>query len=159
MNVNTSRLVSEAFMLLRVQNFLDLSSAYSREDQVLMKNRAWSAYNPSLITNQVKAILEQIDPNDLSESDRMWRDEILWFWYHHAVSCERNRVQAQTYAAKALELQSDDHPNQITNLLWLLTHDKVDEAKEWAAKIPTNSVEHQTAIDLIEAYEGRKFWE
>ena len=159
MNEKNSRLVSEAFALLGVQNFLDLSNAYSREDQVLMKSQGWDAYNPSLITNQVKVILEQIDPNDLSESDSVWRDEILWFWYHHAVSCERNRVQAQTYTAKALELQSEDHPNQITKLLWFLTHDKVDEAKGWAAKISTDSVEHQTAIDLIEAYEERKFWE
>jgi hypothetical protein len=145
-------------MLLGVDNFKDLSLAYSREDQVLMKSRAWSAYNSSLITNQVKVILEQIDSDDLGESDRMWRDEILWFWYHHAVSCERNRVQAQAYATKALELQSDDHPNRITKLLWLLTHDNVGEAKKWVAKISTDSVEHQTGMDLIEAYEERKFW-
>lgn len=159
MNEKTSRLVNEAFVLLGVQNFLDLSNAYSREDQVLMKNGEWDAYNPSLITNQVKAILEQIDPNDLRESDRMWYSEILWFWYHHAVSCERNRVQAQAYATKALELQSDDHPNQITKLLWFLTHDKVSRAKEWAAKIPIDSIEHQTALDTIREYEERKFWE
>jgi hypothetical protein len=159
MNENTSRLVSEVFVLLGVDNFKDLSLAYSREDQVLMKSQAWNAYNSSLITNRVKAILEQIDPEDLGESDRMWRDEILWFWYHHAVSCERNRIQAQSYADKALGLQSDDHPNQITKLLWFLTHDKVNNAKEWVAKIPTDSVEHQTGIDVIEAYEERKFWE
>lgn len=158
MNKETSRLVNEAFVILGVQTFLDLSRAYSREDQVLMKSREWDAYNPFLITNQVKAILEQIDPTDLGESDRMWRDEILWFWYHHAVSCERNRIQAQAYAAKALELQGNDHPNRITKLLWFLTHDRVYEAKEWVAKIPTDSVECQTGLDTIREYEERKFW-
>ena len=161
MNDQTSRLVNEAFTLLGVHTFLELSRAYSHEDQKLMKSREWNAYNPTLTTNRVKAILEQIDPSELNESDRMWRDEILWFWYHHAVSCERNRVQAQTYATKALELQGDDHPNRITRLLWFLTYDKVDEAKQWLVEAPAEAdeVEDQTGLDTIREYEQRKFWE
>ena len=109
----------------------------------------------------MKAILEQIDSSELNDSDRMWRNEILWFWYHHAVSCERKRAQAQAYAAKALKLQGDDHPNRITKLLWLLTHDKMDEAKQWMAEAPAEAdeVEHQTGLDTIREYEQRKFWE
>ncbi len=161
MKAEASVLVAEAFSLLGVQDFRNLSLAYSREDQKLMKSGGWDARNPDLITNRVKTLLERIDPNDLIESDREWWSEILWFWYHHAVSCERSRIKAQSYAAKALELQGDDHPNRITKLLWFLTHDRVDEAKRWVAEAPpdTDRIEHQTGLDLIREYEQRKFWE
>jgi hypothetical protein len=161
MKEQTTKLVDEAFALLGVNTFLNLSLAYSREDQKLMKSRTWDAYNPALITNQVKAILEQIDPNDLEEADCMWRNEILWFWHHHAISCERSRSRAQAYADKALALQSDDHPNRITRLLWLLAYDRVDDAKQWMADAPSDAdpVEHQTGLDVIREYEQRKLWD
>lgn len=156
----TSKLVNEAFSLLGVQNFYDLSRAYTREDQILMKSGDWDPNNPSLITNQTKVILEKIDPKELNESDRMWLNEILWFWYHHAISCERNRIQAQAYATKALELQTKNHPNRITKLLWFLVYDKVTEAKQWMADAPPDKdeIEHQNGLDLIHEYEEQKFW-
>ena len=84
------------------QDFRNLSLAYTREDQKLMKSGEWDACNPVLITNRVKTLLEQIDQNYLSESDREWWSEILWFWYHHAVSYAiwraRDRALAQAYS-------------------------------------------------------------
>lgn len=167
MKGSTSHLVHEVFGLLGVDNFKDLSLAYSREDQKLMKSGEWDPQNPALITNRVKKLLEQIDPNDLSENDRSWYFEVLWFWYHHATSCTSwitNRPLAQAYATKALALQEKCQPegfcqpNRITRLLWLLVHDRVDEAREWMAQKPVGAdeVEHKNGLELIEEYEQRK---
>lgn len=166
MNDSTSHLVHEVFTLLGVQTFHELSLAYSREDQKLMKSREWDPKNPLLITNRVKTILEQIDPNNLGEDDREWRSEILWFWYHHAVSCTSwvtDRSLAQAYATKALTLQEEcqpkgfGQPNRITRLLWLLVHDRVDEAKEWMVNKPpgADEVEHKNGLELIGEYEQK----
>jgi hypothetical protein len=168
MNEQTSHLVHEVFALLGVDNFKDLSLAYSREDQKLMKSQEWDPQNPALITNKVKTILEQIDPKGLEESERSWYFEVLWFWYHHAVSCTSwvtDRSLAQAYATKALALQEEcqpesfGQPNRITRLLWLLVHDKVDQAREWIANKPAGAdeVEHKNGLELIEEYEQRKF--
>ena len=170
MNESTSNLVNEAFTLLGVENFFALSRAYTREDQKLMKNQGWDANNPDLITNKVKTILEQIDPNDLDEADREWHSEILWFWYHHAVSYAiwraRDRALAQTYADKALALQTEcqppeqGQPNWLTRLLWLLVHDKVVEAKKWMAEMPADAdgVERANGFELISEYERGGFF-
>lgn len=160
MKEQTAKLADEAFTLLGVNTFFELSRAYTSEDQKLMKSRAWDAYNPALITNKVKVILEKIDPNDLDETDRVWRNEILWFWHHHAISCERSRSRAQAYADKALALQGEDHPNRITRLLWFLVYDRVKEAKMWMANSPPDAdpIEYQTGLDTISEYERRKFW-
>ena len=121
MNPETEAKVREAFDLLGVTNFLDLSNAYSREDQELMKARTWDDQNPDLITNRIKSILEQINPVQLSDYDRVWWREILWFWHHHAISFavwgRKDKILAQAYAGKALDFQADDHPNRITMLL------------------------------------------
>ena len=133
-----------------------------------MKSQKWDPKNPALITNQVKVILEQIDPNDFNEDDRSWYFEVLWFWYHHAVSCTSwitEQPLAQAYATKALALQEKcqpegfGQPNRITRLLWLLVHDKVDEAKKWITDKPpgADEIEHQSGLYLIQDYEQRKF--
>ncbi len=161
MNTDTHCKIQEAFELLGACTFLELSKAYTREDQKLMNSREWDAHNPALVTNRVKKVLEEIDPEQLESNDRMWRDEILWFWYHHATSCARNRLSAQAYASRALELQGIDHPNRITRLLWYLAHDKIDEAKTWMASAPADAdeVEHQSGLELILEYEQKKFWD
>ena len=72
----------------------------------------------------MKDILESLDPVGLTTDEKEWRQEILWYWYHHAISCAiagyQDKAAAQMYAAKALEFQSEGHPNQITRLLYSL---------------------------------------
>lgn len=162
--------MNEAFQLLGVTNFKDLSLAYTREDQKLMKSGEWDARNPTLVTNQVKTLLEQIDPNDLSMADKEWCSEILWFWYHHAVSHAiwkaRDRTLAQDYANKAMALQAECQPpgsgqqNRLTKLLCLLVHDKVTEAKQWMVEMPAGAdpIEHKNGLELIEEYERGEFF-
>ena len=168
MRPQTERLIQEAFDLLGVNNFASLSRAYSEEDQKLMKNWMWDHQSPTLITNRMRKILEKINPADLSEDDSIWWHEILWFWYHHAISCavlkRKDRALAQQYAARAIELQPDDHPNQITELLFLLVHDRLQEAKEMAEHMPTPEedpevgIERQSALDLVALYERGEFF-
>ena len=115
--------MKEGYVLLGARTPLELSNLYSEQDQELMKLGEWDYNNAELITNKVKNILEKIEPETLTEDEKIWRQEILWFWYHHAISCAvgryKNKEAAQSYAAQALEIQPEDHPNKITRLLFL----------------------------------------
>lgn len=155
-----SESIRKAFVLFGVESFLNLQRAYTEEDQRLMKAGLWDDRDPSLLTNQTKMILEQVDPDGLTEEDREWWHEIMWFWYHHAVSSaiwrQKDRALAQRYATKALEFQSQDHPNRITRLLWYLVHDQLAEAKIWVRD--TKGIERQTGDELVVEYERGEFF-
>ena len=144
-----------AYELLGAHTPLELSNLYSEEDQKLMKSRSWDYDNPDLVTNKVKGIIEIVDVNKLTEQEKDWRNEILWFWYHHAISCAiwryKDKEKAKLYASKALEIQDRSHPNQITRLLDLLVNDKIQEAEKWASEI-NDEVEKETALSLIQEY-------
>jgi hypothetical protein len=126
-----------------------------------MHTQSWDYNNSDLLVNKVKEILEPINPQILTEEERKWRQEILWFWYHHAISCAKDRYKdkdaAKKYAAKALENQTPDHPNQITRLLDLLINDKLEDAERWAGGI-TEEPEKSTATSLIEEYKNGLFF-
>ena len=163
MNTQTSALVQEAFSILGVTNFFDLSRAYTREDQKLfvpgMKD--WNPRNPDLLINRIKSIMEKIDPNELDEEDAMWRTEILWFWYHHGISWaiwkDKDKVIAQVYADEALVLQGKNPTNRITKLLWFLVHDKLTEGRKWLEEKPDDP-DHQTGLELIHEFEEGLFF-
>lgn len=163
MNTKTSALVQEAFSILGVQSFYDLSLAYTREDQQVFVGgtNTWNPRNPDILINRIKSILETIDPSELNEEDAMWRAEILWFWYHHGISWaiwkDKDKVIAQVYAEEALVLQSENHPNRITKLLWFLVHDKLAEARKWIEEKPDHP-EHQTGLELIREFEEGLFF-
>ena len=158
---STAEKVQRAFTLLGVTNFRDLSLAYTREDQKLMKVQdAWDDKDPTLITNQAKSILEGIDPSGLDEYDRVWWREIIWFWYHHAISCavwkHKDRALAQQYADKAREIQGSlGHPNRITELLRLLVHNEVEEARDMVHGL---RAEAYAARRLLVEYERGEFF-
>ncbi len=150
--------LSEVYKILGANTPLEMSNLYTVEDQKLIHSGTWSDSDPNLITNRIKNILEQIDSTTLTEEEADWRNEILWFWYHHAISHafqKGNRSLAQQYAEKAIEIQPKDHPNQITKLLYFLAHDKLDEAQEWAANIQEEP-EKSTARDLVEYYKTHR---
>ncbi len=94
----------------------------------------------------------------MGDDDRVWLNEIIWFWYHHAISYAiriNNRVLAQAYAEKALLFQDYHQPtNRITKLLWFLTRDRVGDAAEWIEIDPEHS-DYQTGIDLLDEYRSR----
>ncbi len=152
--------LAEVYRMLGASTPLEMSNLYTEEDQKLMKSGQWDYDNPELITNKIKVSLESIDKSSLNEEESDWRNEILWFWYHHAISCaiEKNdKIAAQKYAEKALEIQSDDHPNKITKLLYLLVHDKLEEAEAWALNID-EELEKSTAQYQLEIYKNQGYF-
>ena len=152
--------MKEAYVLLGAKTPLELNTLYGVEDQKLMKSREWDYSNKDIVINKVKEIIEATDPTILSEDEREWGQEILWFWYHHAISCAisryRDKEAALKYVTKALENQSADHPNKITKLLDYLLNDKLEEAERWAETIP-DEVEKETADHTIQDYKDGKF--
>ncbi len=153
--------LKEAYLLLDAQTPVELSNLYSAEDQKLMKSGSWDYNNSELITNKIKGVLEPTDPAELTIEEKEWRQEILWFWYHHAISCAiwryKDKTKAQEYSLKALEYQSEDHPNKITRLLYLLVNNQVLEAEKWAKEI-TEEPEKNSAVDLINDYKDKPFF-
>lgn len=151
----------EAYILLGAKTPLELSNLYSAEDQKLMRARSWDYNNPKLVVNKIKEILESIDPQSLTEDEREWRQAILWFWNHHAISCAiwryKDKEGAKMYAARALEYQPSGHPNKITKILGFLVNDRVQDAETWAKTI-TEEPEKGTAIFLIEDYKNGGFF-
>ena len=155
-----NKLLQQAYSLAGVTSMKELSSAYDREDQNLYKAGEWDYDNPDLLTNKIKHILESINPNSLTPDEMHWQQEILWFWYHHAISVAiwkyKDKRAAQKYAAKALRDQPAGHPNQITKLLYLLVYDRQDEAKKWAKTI-SDDVERTSAVHLLSDYAAVNF--
>ena len=153
--------LEDVYALVGVQDIKALNNAYVREDQRLFKSGEWDYDNPELLTNRIKKALEEVDPRPLPLYERSWRREILWFWYHHAISCAiwryKDREMAKVYAAEAIVCQGRNHPNQITRLLFLLVNDRVEEARAWAAQIG-DSVEQKTADELFLDYVSGRFF-
>jgi hypothetical protein len=155
--------LSEAYKLVGATTPLELQRLYSEEDQRLWKKGEWDYNNPDLITNKIKEILEDINPMELSAEELEWREEMLWFWYHHATSVALNsnhkdNQAAQEYVAMALAYKSEGNPNKITQLLYFLVNDQIKEAEEWAKTI-TEEPEKSSARDLIKEYKEKGFFE
>lgn len=140
----------------------ELQTVFSHEDQKLMTANAWDYKNDSLITNEIRKDIESIGLEKISDiKEKKWIQNILWMWYHHAISCALwrygDKATAQTYAKKAIELQPEDGINKITRLLYLLAHDMIDEARIWAATI-TAEPEKSTAEWDIRLYDEGRFF-
>jgi hypothetical protein len=157
----TLQKLQEAYALLGAVSIDDLSRRYDVEDQKLMQSGEWDYDNCDLLTNQVKAILSTVDQNTLNKQERRWCQEILWFWYHHAISCaiwkKKDKAKARLYAEVALKLQPDAHPNKITRLLFFMTHDRISDAENFVRSIREGDDEKATAESLIADYRLGRF--
>jgi hypothetical protein len=151
----------DVYAFLGAATPLELSQKYAEIDQRLMSEHAWDYGDSELATNKVRLALESVDIKGLTDDEKEWRNDVLWFWYHHAISCAIGRYKdkeaAQRYAEKALEYQSADHPNKITKLLYYLVHDNPEEAESWLIGIH-DDVERETGTYLIQAYREGKFY-
>jgi len=78
--------LNEAYKILGVETPFELSRAYTKQEQVLFKNHTWDYEDATQMQNVIRAILESVKEESLSEEEKEWRNEILWFWYHHAIS-------------------------------------------------------------------------
>ena len=151
--------VCDTFMVYHVDA---LNALNFEHDQRLMYENEWDYKNPTLLPNKVHAELEQVDLESITdEYDRRCARSILWLWYHHATSCALWRYgdasAAREYVTKAVEMQPDNHPNQITKLLYLLVYEKEEEAQEYAKTID-NEAEQQTAAQLLAKYSEDTFF-
>ena len=155
--------MKEAYALLGARDPKELDQLYSVEDQKLMKSYFWDYADPDLITNKIKDILEAVDPTELTEDEQDWRQEILWFWYHHAISCAiwryKDQKAARDYADRALAYQSDPHPNALTRLLSLLIDGRLKEAEDWVSGLPEGRLERKEALELIEEYKKQPYFD
>ncbi len=152
--------LAQAYELAGVHSPLALSNFYSEEEQVLFIERTWDYDNPDQLHNKIKKEVEEENLDNLTEEEREWCKEILWFWHHHAISCafwKNDKAAAQLHAAQALKYQGNDHPNKITRLLFYLVHDELDNAVVWAKTI-TDKDEGPTAADCIELYKQGLFF-
>ena len=82
-------------------------------------------------------------------------------WHHHAIGCalwqHGDKKAAIKYSKIALNLQSDNHPNKITQLLYFLVRDEIESAKKWA-KFITEEPDKTTAQYNIELYKKGDFF-
>ena len=134
----------------------ELSDKFTELDQELMRNREWDYENDELVLNKLKEQLENVDAEELTDEESRWRNEILWFWYHHATSMAlfgyKDDEQAGLFAEKALSYQADDHPNKLTKLLQILSSGDVVAAETYSHNFVTKEPEKSSAIQALDLY-------
>lgn len=141
----------------------DLDALYLKHDQDLMRTHRWDYQDDTLLPNRIRAKLETLDLCTIADEYDTWRvKEILWLWYHHAISCALWRYgdecTACAYATKALFYHQADNPNKITKLLYLLAHRRAQEAKEYVANSVDTEVEKETATYFLSLYADGTFF-
>jgi len=137
----------------------ELDTLYLEYDQDLMRTQRWDYRNDALLTNRIRAKLEELDPHTVADEYDRWRvKEILWLWYHHAISCALWRYgdegAARAYATQALEYYQSDNPNKLTKLLYLLAHRREQEARVYVATAIDSEVEREAANHFLALYDA-----
>lgn len=140
----------------------ELNTMYMNADQELMKSAQWDYKNTNLITNQIKNMIEEIDVENIHDKkEKKWIKNLLWMWYHHAISCALSQYgdkkAALEYSKIALDIQPANHPNKITQLLYFLVRDEIKNAEKWQ-KLITTEPEKTTADYCIKLYKQGDFF-
>ena len=151
----------DVYQRFSANDSIELNNIYMEADQKLMYAGGWDYKNPDLLTNKIVSQVEQVGVENVPDTrERYWISNMLWMWYHHAISCAiwryKDKDAARRYAKKALELQPENHPNKITRLFYLLLHDKIDEAQDWAKNITTEP-EKTTAQQILFEHKSGAF--
>ena len=153
-----------AYTLLHVSTPSELARKFIEEDQKHLKARTWDYKNPDLVINKVKEIVERAISTGLfakGEQDTEDLQDMLWFWYHHAIGYaiwgEKDKTKAQEFSKKALHYQIAENPNKITRLLYLLVHDRHEEATTWLKKI-TEEPDKTAAQGVMVEYDAGNFF-
>lgn len=117
----------------------------------------WDYEDSSQFTNKVKDAILEADMAQLAQNEVNDCRYVLWLWYHHAITCalwkRHDKQKARLFSERAMMYMSDDNPNRITKLLYLLTHDRLDEAQQWIDLIAEDQ-EIGTAIHQMELYKS-----
>jgi hypothetical protein len=159
---NNREAIELLYKQYNVSDMFLLNKLYISEEQPLFRAGTWSYEDHGQIHNQIKDALEKISIESLTEEEVEWRSEILWFWYHHAISVAINhnsKEYARYFANKALEVRSENHPNKITDILHALVYDNPNDAKLILEKMKLeNNPDIEVAKWCIESYEDGTFW-
>ena len=145
--------LKDVYRLLDAKTPLELSNKYTASEQPAFKDRTWNYNDPEQIQNVVKDILEAVDENTLDEDERFWRNQILWFWYHHAISAAgwmKDKEKQKQFSEIAVSF-GEEHINILTKVMHLLLHDRVEEAEEWS-KSNQDDPDYETAIEMLDNY-------
>jgi hypothetical protein len=151
-----------AYELLRVNSPGELVRNFIAEDQKLLLAGEWDYKNPDLKVNKIKELIESAIKHGLNLGGEKQDDlrDILWFWYHHAIGNAiwgyKDKERAQEFSKKALEYQISDNPNKITRLLYLLVHDKAEEADTFLLTITTEP-DKSAAVGVIAQFQDSSF--
>ncbi|MBP6868844.1 MAG: hypothetical protein KBC16_01915 [Candidatus Pacebacteria bacterium] len=157
-NINT---IADLYAHFSVKNDEELEKMYMELDQRLMMSGSWDYKNESFLTNQIAKAIEKVGlENTTNVEERYWLQQMVWLWYHHAITCAIEKYgdaqQALEFSEKALQWQPKNHPNKITRLLYLLLKNEVAQAKEWTATITTEP-ERTTSLAILTSYEEGTF--
>lgn len=159
-SLKNEELIRQAYELFNVSDAFEFQRAYSKCEQVYFKDGTWDAYNPELLFNRAKSLIELMNFELLNDDERKWFTAILWFWYHHAVSYETSRYKAKIYAKRAVELQGENLYNRLSKLLWHLTCDDVSSARVWLNTDVENwdPDDRKTGFEITDDYESGNSW-
>ncbi len=155
---NTTRPIDAIYARFGVRGAQELDRFITGIDQGLMKSCEWDYKNEQLINNEIVHLLESLDRAGMNGEEEYWINQIIWFWYHHAISCAvvkyKDKLAAQQFAQKAIEWQGKmgDHPNKITWLLYLLVNDRYEEAEAWVKSLSADHPEKSTAAETVSDY-------
>lgn len=128
-----------------------------------MNANAWDYQDRAQPLNQATPWLLAVDQKLLRPDDAYLVREMLWMWYHHAVSCALfrhfDKAAAKMFVREAMSHQNIDCPNRITMLFYiLLIDDDVDAARRWIdgmpLKVPVGP--DKTLVDNVEIASARE---
>lgn len=152
----------DVYRKYEVKHYFDLDDKYMEEDQRLMYAASWDYKNKKLLPNKIRLAIEKVGIENITDKEeKYWIQNMLWMWYHHAISCAvwryGDKNAALKYSEKALELQPVPHPNKITKLLYHLVRDDLEAAEAHAKTIDTEP-EKSTAQYTLEEYKRGDFF-
>ena len=91
-----------------------------------------------------------MDSPNLNQKEQEERENILYLWYHHAISNaikKKNKEKAIYFAEQALNYQPKDSTNKITKLLYLILTGNLEEADKYIQEI--EGYQKETAETLL----------
>lgn len=142
--------------MLDAKTPLELYKKYCIEDQKLFTAQPplWDYDDPDQVPNKVRAMLEVAGTERLTEDEVEWRNQIIWFWYHHAISVagwKRDKDKQRYFSEKAMEYE--DPSNMLTRTMFYLVHDRVEDAEEWV-RSKEGDADFDTAQEMLENYKS-----
>jgi len=136
-----------------------LHDKYCEFDRAAFRNGKWNPENQSFICTKIKNLLLEVNVEELTDKDKGWILEILWFWHHHAISASLWRgllQQARDYSFTALAFQAGKHDNQVTLALHLLIHNRFQDVAFLLEQVPECTIgdKRKSIMELLAEFQN-----